>query len=73
MGQRILHQQFMNFCINANSSPEMAQNIKSELFFYSLENSFEVLLILTDGIITDMQNTMEALIEASHEPLSIIS
>nr|CAD2181347.1 unnamed protein product [Meloidogyne enterolobii] len=33
---------------------------------------YQVLLILTDGIITDMQNTIEALIEASHEPLSII-
>lgn len=29
--------------------------------------------MLTDGIITDMQSTIEALIDASHEPLSIIS
>lgn len=35
-------------------------------------NSYFVLLILTDGAITDMANTTSAIVEASFLPLSII-
>ncbi|KAK4304697.1 hypothetical protein Pmani_023369 [Petrolisthes manimaculis] len=35
-------------------------------------NSYFVLLILTDGIITDLENTKQALVEASNLPMSVI-
>jgi len=33
---------------------------------------YQVLMILTDGIIQDMQNTIDSLVEASYYPLSVI-
>merc|ERR1711881_125396 len=33
---------------------------------------YSVLMILTDGIITDMQQTMDAIVEAAETPLSIV-
>ncbi len=35
-------------------------------------NSYHILLILTDGIINDMDNTIDALVEGSFLPLSVI-
>ena len=35
-------------------------------------DNYYVLLIITDGIITDMPNTMNAVIDASYLPMSII-
>jgi len=43
-----------------------------------LANAFQdgrqyfVLLIITDGIITDMEETKSAIVEASHLPMSIV-
>ena len=34
--------------------------------------NYEILLILTDGDITDMEATMDAIVEASDLPISII-
>ena len=36
------------------------------------EMKYQVLLIITDGEITDMSNTIEAIIDASAKPLSIV-
>ena len=40
--------------------------------FNEREQHYHVLLIVTDGVITDMGNTKEAIINASHLPMSII-
>jgi hypothetical protein len=43
------------------------------VFSHSQTNQkYCILLILTDGKIDDLQETIEAVVEASHQPLSII-
>ncbi|KAK4827672.1 hypothetical protein QYF61_020483 [Mycteria americana] len=37
-----------------------------------LEQQYFILLILTDGVITDMADTREAIVHASHLPMSVI-
>ena len=44
----------------------MTQNARSE------RGAYTILLILTDGAITDMQNTIDAIVGADDAPLSII-
>lgn len=38
----------------------------------SILQQYFILLILTDGVITDMADTREAIVQASHLPMSII-
>lgn len=38
----------------------------------SLLQRYHILLILTDGVVTDMADTREAIVRASYQPLSII-
>lgn len=42
--------------------------LKALLFF----QRYHILLILTDGVVTDMADTREAIVRASYQPLSII-
>jgi hypothetical protein len=68
--------EFVNKCKQFPRNGTKYQAIEFSFLIYyrfSINSSFQVLLILTDGIITDMQQTMEAIIEASHQPISIIS
>ena len=37
-----------------------------------LWQQYFILLILTDGVITDMADTREAIVHASHLPMSVI-
>ena len=37
-----------------------------------LSQRYHILLILTDGVVTDMADTREAIVRASYQPLSII-
>ena len=46
--------------------------IKYDLENNQEENHYYVLLILTDGVINDMQQTCDKIVEASYLPLSII-
>lgn len=45
--------------------------IHSENAFISFQR-YHILLILTDGVVTDMADTREAIVRASYQPLSII-
>lgn len=40
--------------------------------FGSVQQQYFILLILTDGVITDMADAREAIVQASHLPMSII-
>lgn len=42
--------------------------LKALMFF----QRYHILLILTDGVVTDMADTREAIVRASYQPLSII-
>lgn len=42
------------------------------LLCFSLRQQYFVLLIITDGVITDMDQTRAAIVAASHLPMSII-
>ena len=53
-----------NFAPTINESARMAQSGGT--------NSYFITLILTDGAITDMQSTIDAIVQASYLPLSII-
>ena len=50
--------------------------LKDELSFFLLLvqqlQQYFILLILTDGVITDMADTREAIVHASHLPMSVI-
>ncbi|XP_075683234.1 copine-4 [Rhinoderma darwinii] len=48
----------------AKSASEEAHNMEATQYF--------ILLILTDGVITDMADTREAIVHASHLPMSVI-
>uniref|UniRef100_A0A8C5HQD2 C2 domain-containing protein n=1 Tax=Gouania willdenowi TaxID=441366 RepID=A0A8C5HQD2_GOUWI len=51
-----------------NVSP-IINRIANALFFLQ---RYHILLILTDGVVTDMADTREAIVRASYQPLSII-
>lgn len=42
------------------------------LFVFSVLQQYFILLILTDGVITDMADTREAIVQASRLPMSVI-
>eukprot|EP00475_Leptophrys_vorax_P041890 TRINITY_DN789_c0_g1_i2.p1 TRINITY_DN789_c0_g1~~TRINITY_DN789_c0_g1_i2.p1 ORF type:complete len:626 (+),score=167.62 TRINITY_DN789_c0_g1_i2:28-1905(+) len=50
---------------------QMAMTLSSD-HFSAQSQRYNVLLILTDGIINDMQSTIRSIVEASYLPLSII-
>lgn len=49
-------------------SPWIHSTLKALIFF----QRYHILLILTDGVVTDMADTREAIVRASYQPLSII-
>ena len=51
---------------------KVMQGIKEELENSIQENHYHILLMLTDGIISDMKDTADCIVEASKLPLSII-
>jgi len=51
---------------------KVINNIKYDLKHRKKENHYYILLILTDGVINDMQETKDLIVEASHLPLSIV-
>ena len=58
-----------------NFSPvieKVMKDINEELENKKEENHYHILLILTDGIITDMVKTVDCIVEASKLPLSIV-
>ena len=56
-----------NFCpVIQQASQAVSQGVQNGVFAYS------ILLILTDGLISDEYNTINAIVEASYLPLSII-
>lgn len=46
--------------------------LEKNLFIFSVLQQYFILLILTDGVITDMADTREAIVQASHLPMSVI-
>ncbi|KAL3082796.1 hypothetical protein niasHS_010598 [Heterodera schachtii] len=55
-----------------NFAPTIREFIHKTSKFPRDGSRYQVLLILTDGVITDMQNTVRAIVDASHQPMSII-
>ena len=51
---------------------KVMEDINEELENKKEENHYHILLILTDGIITDMDKTVDCIVEASKLPLSIV-
>ena len=51
---------------------KVMKDIKDELENKKEENHYHILLILTDGVITDMIETVNCIVEASKLPLSIV-
>ena len=51
---------------------KVMSDIYDELLNKKEENHYHILLILTDGIITDMVKTVDCIVEASKLPLSIV-
>lgn len=54
--------------------PSPARNVSPQLqsLLYPSNQEYFILLILTDGVITDMADTREAIVHASHLPMSVI-
>ena len=50
----------------------LIKNIINEIKIQNDPKEYQVLMILTDGIIQDMENTIDALVEGSFYPLSVI-
>ena len=48
------------------------EEIKKEMKDYPEDNHYEILMILTDGIINDMPKTLELLVDCAELPLSVI-
>lgn len=55
-----------------NFSPTIRYYVDKTSRFVRDGSRYQVLLIITDGLITDMENTIRAIIDASIQPLSII-
>ena len=51
---------------------QVIKEIKDDLENRKEENHYYILLILTDGIIIDMKETIDCIVEASNLPLSIV-
>jgi len=61
----------LNFSGPTNFSPLLTQTI-SNIKSNNNPNVYNILLILTDGMINDMDQTIDALVEGSFMPLSVI-
>ncbi|XP_013782880.1 copine-3-like [Limulus polyphemus] len=55
-------------CLTQQTMQQQAQQTMQQ----QVPNSYFILLILTDGVITDMDETRQAIVAASHLPMSII-
>ena len=51
---------------------KVMEEIKKEMKDYPEDNHYEILMILTDGIINDMPKTLELLVDCAELPLSVI-
>ena len=51
---------------------KVISNINKDLKYKKNENHYYILLILTDGVVNDMKETIDLIVEASYLPLSII-
>ena len=51
---------------------QVMSNINNDLKYKKTENHYYILLILTDGIINDMKETIDLIVEGSYLPLSIV-
>lgn len=59
--------QFHHFLSQVNSFVERHQQTSSQY-----KQTYTISLIITDGIINDMQETIDEIVRASHMPISII-
>ncbi|KAG7267126.1 hypothetical protein CRUP_021776 [Coryphaenoides rupestris] len=59
-------------CEEIQGVVEAYQNCLPKIQLYGPTNRYHILLILTDGVVTDMADTREAIVRASYQPLSII-
>lgn len=64
----------MNWSFVETCSKRGHRQIKKSPFkpFFFFLQCYHILLILTDGVVTDMADTREAIVRASYQPLSII-
>ena len=51
---------------------KVISNINKDLKYKRNENHYYILLVLTDGVVNDMKDTIDLIVEASYLPLSII-
>jgi len=51
---------------------KVISNINKDLKYKRNENHYYILLILTDGVVNDMKDTIDLIVEGSYLPLSII-
>ena len=51
---------------------KVISNINNDLKYKKTENHYYILLILTDGVVNDMRETMDLIVEGSYLPLSIV-
>ena len=51
---------------------KVINNINKDLKYKRKENHYYILLILTDGVVNDLKETIDLIVEASNLPLSIV-
>ena len=56
----------------SNVLEKVISNINHDLKYKRSENHYYILLILTDGVVNDIKDTTDLIVEASFVPLSIV-
>ena len=59
--------EYFSFFLN-----KVISNINKDLKYKRKENHYYILLILTDGVVNDLKDTIDLIVDASSLPLSIV-